>query len=183
MDSRIVVAIAALVGLPACGATEESSEASTERDSKEETAIVPQSFVVELDRTTTAEEAIPQLLKAARHQLAAACADYPMATIRVFNPLASGAYTDVPCASVLSGNDAAGEASAALMNDEVDGPIGTAQQRWSPFGLTCSILTIGSGLVANWALCPRVTNRRDERRCRIWSDAGFSSLGFLCFLF
>jgi hypothetical protein len=178
----LTAAMVAFAAVPACGGAEESSEAGAAHGG-EEADNAPQSFTVRLDSETTAENVIPQIVIAGRGQLAAMCeAAQPGAWVRILNPLASGAYTDVLCTSVLDGDGPTGEASAALVSDESDGPIGTVQQKWSPFGLACSVLTMGAGLVASYALCPRATNPDDKKNCDYVTAGGLSGLGLLCFL-
>lgn len=176
-----MVGVLVAVSAAGCGGAEESSEPGTPYGG-DEADNAPQRFTVRLDRATTAENVIPQIVAAARGPLASMCEEHPGASLRIMNPLASEAYQDVPCTSVLGGDSATGEANAALVSDENDGPIGTVQQKWSPFGLVCSALTIGSSLVANYALCPKAINPTDEKHCRWVSDGGFGTLSFLCFL-
>ncbi len=142
-----------------------------------------QSFEVQVPRDITPGNVVAALVKAGRAELAAACEATPDASIRIMNPLASGTFEVLPCASVLDSDEATAASSTALTSNESDGPVGTVQQRWSLFGMACSVLTIGSGLVASRLLCPRATNPQDARNCGNFSDAGFSTLGFLCFLF
>lgn len=148
----------------------------------EPTEVAPLAFEVWLRDDTTLETVIPQILAAGQDQLAAACHEYPGTSIRVFNPLASGDYVDVPCTSAPIGNELNGEASAALTRDPRDERIGLSQQKLSPVGFVCSALMFGSGLIGTYALCPRATNPQDERNCGHVSNFGFGGLGFLCFL-
>jgi hypothetical protein len=69
MHSRIAIALAALLGAPARGASDEPSDASADRSSAEDETM-PRDFLVELD---PAESTIPQILRAGRPELVAAC--------------------------------------------------------------------------------------------------------------
>ncbi|AUX43287.1 uncharacterized protein SOCE26_047310 [Sorangium cellulosum] len=180
MHSRIVMAVAALVGAPACGAADEPSEAGTGPSGMEDPGPAPRSFYAGLQSAMKAESAIPEILEAGRLDLAAACADTPDVSIRIFNPLDPCAYTDVSCASVLRGDAADEVAIPAPVSEESDEPIGTAQQRWSPIGLGCSIFILGAGMVANSAICPRARTQEDATRCANYSSVGFGTLGVLC---
>jgi hypothetical protein len=137
------------------------------------------SFTVPLDPETTDENMTPQIVAAGRGPIAAMCEAVPDASVRIFSPLASGAYEDISCASVLDRGESTGEASAALLTDEGDGPIGTAQQRWSPFGLGCTIATGLAYLFASRVLCAHPKAERPEA-CRNVTDAGFFGIGVMC---
>ncbi|XYH99709.1 hypothetical protein ACMHYB_08090 [Sorangium sp. So ce1128] len=145
----------------------------------EDAAATPRNFIVELD---PAENAIPQILRTGRSELAATCADRPDASIRVFDPLDPGAFADVPCASMLRDGAAAGEESAAPVSDG-DEPVEAVQQALSPLSIGCAAFVLGSSLVAVRAICPRAPNPRDAKRCHNWSDAGFGTLTIMCAFF
>ncbi|WP_437593473.1 hypothetical protein [Sorangium sp. So ce1000] len=179
MHTRIRLALAALMGAPACGAADDTSEARADRGSAENVEETPRNFYVGLARDTTAESVIPQILEAGRPELAAACADRPEAWIRLFNPLDAGAYADVPCSLMLHDDAAAAEESAVPVS-EGDEPIGAAQQRWSPVGLACGVLMLGSSLVSTFALCPRARNPHDRQGCDILTAGSFSTFGVMC---
>ncbi|XYI02926.1 hypothetical protein ACMHYB_25500 [Sorangium sp. So ce1128] len=172
MHTRITLAMAALVGATACGAADEASKAG-EDGAAEEAGLLPRSFELSFDPE---EPAIPQIVAAGRHELAAACADNPHVSIRIFDPLDPDAFADVPCSSMLCDAES-GEAPASAEGGE---PIAVAQQPWSPFGLVCSIITTGSGLVSTYALCPRARNPHDRRNCDWLTTGGFTALGALC---
>ncbi|WP_438025243.1 hypothetical protein [Sorangium sp. So ce233] len=123
MHTRIGLALAALMGAPACGAADEPSEAGSDGGAEGE-AAAPRSFEVDLDGETTTESVIPQILEAGRPELAAACADRPEAAIRIFHPLDPGAYADVPCASTRRD----GDTNTTTAHDQGDEPIDTARQ-------------------------------------------------------
>ncbi|WP_437952236.1 hypothetical protein WME98_17000 [Sorangium sp. So ce296] len=182
MGSRIILGTAALVSMTACEAAEEPGKAGADGREAEQAEGAPPSFVFSVDRAITAEDAIPQILNAGRPQLAAACAEYPGALIRVFNPLALGAYEDVTCSAVLDG-EGAGEANAALANAERGGPIGVAQQELSPFSIGCGVFVGASALVAQFGVCPRARTERARKRCDYWTGGGFVGLGVLCGFF
>jgi len=163
--------IVALALMPACEGVEESSGAGA-------TATAPHSFTVTFEPGTTAKNVIPQMVATGREHLALACRDQADAVIRIMNPLASGDYVDVACSWVL-GDEATGEATAARVSGETDGPIGVAKQPWSPFGLGCTIATGLAYLFASRVLCdhPRA---EQPRACRNVTDAGFFGLGVAC---
>jgi hypothetical protein len=133
-------------------------------------------FVVHLAQTTTAETVISQIVEAGREQLAAACAAHPDASIRVFNPLASGSYADVSCSTILDGSEPVAQSSEALPSGE---HIGQIQQKWSPFGLGCTAFVGLSALFVNYALCNRPGAEQPDL-CRYTADAGFFGLGIAC---
>jgi hypothetical protein len=60
-----------------------------------------QLFLLELDRSTSAEEPLRQILSAGHVPTATACSGHPESMVRVFGLAADGTYTDVSCASVL----------------------------------------------------------------------------------
>ncbi|WP_437336328.1 hypothetical protein [Sorangium sp. So ce394] len=173
MHTRIGLAMAALIGAPACGTADEPNAAG-EEGGAEEAGLPPRRFELSLDPE---EPAIPQIVAAGRHELAAACADRPDAAVRILNPLDAGAFADVPCSSMLGREVAASSAPAAEESGE---PIAVAQQPWSPVGLACGVLTLGSGLWSTFALCPRARNPHDKRNCDILTSGGFTGLGVLC---
>jgi hypothetical protein len=163
----------ACAAMPACGGVEESSEAGVPH-------AAPQSFTVGLDAATTTENVIPQILAGGRGQLAVMCeAAQPGASVRIFNPLVAGASADVSCASVLDGDGSTGEASAALVSDESDGPIGTVQQKLTPIGLGCGVFMLGAALYANHVLCAHPTAEQPDK-CRLVSELGLGTLGVAC---
>ncbi|WP_437593362.1 hypothetical protein [Sorangium sp. So ce1000] len=171
MRSWIAMATAALVGVQACGVPQEPSDA--DRDGTEDVEATPESFYVGLNPATTAESTIPQILKAGRPQLAAACADRPEASIRIFNPVDPGAYEDVSCASILYGSAAADEASYE--------PIGEVQQGIGPISfLMCGLFATGSTVFLRYALCPRGRTERDRTRCNDTGLWGGVAMGVLC---
>jgi hypothetical protein len=174
----VIMAVAAV----GCRGADESGESGTPY-SVDEADNAPPSFAVRLDRATTVENVIPQILAAGHDQLVAACEAKLAASVRVLNPLASEEYADVSCASVLGDDSATGEARAALVTDEIDGPIGEAQQRIGPISLmACGIAGIGTTLFTRYALCPRGRTERDRRNCEdagIWGTIG---IGVLCMI-
>src|SRR4051812_37019259 len=85
-------------------------------------------FEVSLTANTTSENVIPQIVEAGHDELAAACASNPTASIRIFNPLASGSYADVTCSTVLAGGEFIGQASEALTSGGEH--VGQVQQKW-----------------------------------------------------
>lgn len=138
------------------------------------------SFTVMLPRDITAETVIPAIVAAGHAELAAGCEGTPGAMIRILNPLAPDAFALVSCSSVLGGFDTTSAASAMFINDGRDGSIGTVQQKWSPFGLGCTLAVGAAALVATYALCPRATNPQDEKYCGYVTNGGFTGLGVMC---
>ncbi|AUX45227.1 uncharacterized protein SOCE26_067080 [Sorangium cellulosum] len=151
-----------------------------ESETEEENEGVLRTFDVQLSSDTTEETVIPRIVAAGREEIAAACASTSGAAIRVFNPLALGDYSDVPCSAIL--NDI-GEACSAPTSDPNDNGTGEAQQRLSPFSLGCADFVGGSALVSQFLLCPRATTERDRRRCDYWTGGGFFGLGLMCAAF
>jgi hypothetical protein len=101
-----------------------------------------QSFAVQLSRDARAETVVPAIVAAGHDELAAACASTPGAAIRILNPLASEAFEDVSCASILSGEGTA-ETSAALSGEPTGERIGEAQQPFTPVGgVLCSLAAL-----------------------------------------
>ncbi|WP_437608042.1 hypothetical protein WMF20_45435 [Sorangium sp. So ce834] len=173
MHTRIGLAMAALIGAPACGTADEPNAAGKEGGA-EEGGLPPRRFELSLDPE---EPAIPQIVAAGRHELVAACADRPDAAVRIFDPLEPGLVADVPCASVLSGEV---EASTAPAAEEGGEPIVAAQQRWSPIGLGCGVFMLGATMFATSVLCPRARDPRDAQRCSNYSGAALGTLGVFC---
>ncbi|WP_234023809.1 hypothetical protein [Sorangium cellulosum] len=173
MHTWMVLAMVALLGAPACEAADEPTAAGEDRGT-EEADPPPLDFVVGLDSEAPA---IPQILEAGRPELATACVDRPEASIRIFNPVEPGAFADVPCSSMLGGEV---EENAVPAAEESGEPVGTAQHRWSPVGLACGLLTLGSGLWSTYALCPRARTHHDRRGCDYLTTGGFTGLGVLC---
>ncbi len=72
-------------------------------------------------------------------EIAAACESTSSASIRIFNPLASGAYRVTQARPSWT---APGRRTALLTSDlRADGPIREAQQRFSPIGLGCQLFS------------------------------------------
>jgi hypothetical protein len=139
-----------------------------------------QTFDVRLPTGTTEETVIPAIVAAGHDEIAAACDGTFSTSIRVFNPLAPGAYTDVPCSTMLDGT---GEASSALTSDPSDSRLGQAQQQLSPFSLGCAAFVGGSALFSQFVLCPRARTERDRKHCDSWTGGGFFGLGLMCAFF
>jgi hypothetical protein len=169
MNRMIIgLALTPLAVVPACGGAEESSDTAEARG-EEQAATAEQSFTVWLDPATTAESVIPQIVAAARGPLAAVCEEHSGVSVRIVHPLASG-WVDVSCASALAGDGATGEASAALVSDEEDGPVGEARQPFfSPIGATCTLLGLGLTAVTAYG-CER--NYPHSRECPWLSTVG-----------
>lgn len=175
MHSKIVLPMAILAIVSGCGDGERSSNAEAAHG-VEQADI---SFPVPLHPATTEENITPQIVAAGHGQIAAMCEAEPGASVRIFSPLASGAYEDISCVSVLDGDEGTGEASAALVTDENDGPIGTAQQKLSPFTVVCGLFVGSAYLFASRVLCAHPEAERPQA-CRNATDAGFFGLGVAC---
>ncbi|KYF82094.1 hypothetical protein BE20_19735 [Sorangium cellulosum] len=173
MHTRIGLAMAALVGVSACGEADEPNQAG-EEGGTDEAGLPPRHFELSLDLE---EPAIPQIMAAGRHELVAACVDRPDAAVIIFDPRDPGAFADVSCASMLAGEVAASIEPAAEEGGE---PIAVAQQPWSPIGLGCGVFMLAAGAFATEAICPRARNPRDAQRCDRLSTYGLGTLGILC---
>lgn len=131
--------------------------------------------------STTAETVIPQILAAGHDELASMCAVNPAASIRVFNPLASGSYADVTCSAILVGGESVERSSDALTSGNEH--IGQVQQEWSPFGLVCSALVLGATLAWNWPGSRTGCNTpgaENPTACQFVTGVGGGGLGLLC---
>ena len=141
----------------------------------------PQVFTLRVDGSTTEKNITPALLASAHDKLLAACEATPNKAVRVFNPLASGVYADVPCSALLAGDEAIGETSGVLINRESDGPIGQAQQKIGPISfLMCGLFLGGSTLFLDKVMCPRARTEEDRRSCSNVGLGGGIALGVLC---
>jgi hypothetical protein len=70
---------------------------------------------------------------------------------------------------------------ATLVADEIDRPIGEAQQRIAPIStLACGIAGIGTTLFTRYALCPRGRTERARRNCEDVGIGGTIAIGVLC---
>ncbi|WP_437605052.1 hypothetical protein WMF20_28165 [Sorangium sp. So ce834] len=175
MHTGITVAVAALMGAPACGAAGEPSAAG-EKGGAEEAGLSTRHFELSLDPE---EPAIPQIVAAGRHELAAACADRPEAAVRIFDPLDPGAYADVPCTSVL--DDAAAQDENAMPVSEGDEPTGGVQQAIGPICLLmCGLYAGGSLLTLRYAVSPRARTARARQQCDDTGLWGGVAMGLLC---
>jgi hypothetical protein len=141
----------------------------------------PQVFTLRVDSGTTAETITPVLLAGAHDELIAACEAAPGKAVRVFNPLASGAYVDVSCSALLAGGEETAETSRALTSRENDEPIGQAQQKIGPITfLMCGLFLGGSTLFLDKALCPRAPTESARKNCSNVGLGGEIALGILC---
>ena len=146
------------------------------------TEVETSTFEVRLRGDTTSDTVIPQIVAAAHDRLTVACESRPNTSVRIYNPLAKEpSVAEVPCSTFLDG---IGESSAALTS-EVDGPIGTVQQKWSPVGLVCSAVVLGATLAWNWPWGQEGCNNpkaEDQTACRAITGLGGGGLGLLCSL-
>ena len=132
----------ALSGVLGCAANVAPTDTGDHSPALAEQAAEGQSFVVQLPSDVTTESIIPAIVTAGHEELASACAVTPGASIRILNPLASGAFKDVSCASVLQGKGTA-ETSAAPSGDPAGERIGEAQQPLTPVGgVLCGLASL-----------------------------------------
>lgn len=169
-----------LFGVLSCAADVAPTGTDDHGPAPAEQAAEGQRFEVQLPRDVTVEAVVPAIVAAGHAELAAACESMPGAAIRILNPLASGSYEDVSCASVLEGDASSAATGGALASDECDGPIGTVQQKWSPFGLGCTIAVGAAVLFSTYVLCPRARTPQDEKYCGYVTNGGFAGLGVAC---
>lgn len=175
MHTRIGLAMAALIGAPACGTADEPNAAG-EEGGAEEAGLPPRRFELNL---VPEEPAIPQMVATGRPELAAACADSPGAAIRIFDPLDPGAYADVPCVSML--DDAEAQDESAMPVSDGDDPTGDAHQRIGPISfLMCGLYAGGSLLTLRYAVCPRARTARARQQCDDTGLWGGVAMGLLC---
>jgi hypothetical protein len=97
----MIVALAAVN----CGEAEEATDNAPQSST---------SFRVRLNPATTAENVTPQIVSALHGQIAPICEEHLGASVRLFNPLDSGAYQDVPCSAILIGGEVTGQAESPL---------------------------------------------------------------------
>jgi hypothetical protein len=182
MNRKIAtVGVIMTVVLAGCGGAEESSESGTPSGS-DEADSAPQYFTVRLDRATTAENVTPQILAASHDRLVSACEAEPAASVRILNPLSSGEYADVSCASVLGDASAPGKARAALVTDEIDGPIGVAQQKGVISTVACFAGGTAVFLGTRYGICPHGRTERARTNCNDAGGWGGVGIGFVCML-
>jgi hypothetical protein len=147
MMKPISLACLVLSGALGCAADIAPTATGDPEPAAEQTAE-GQSFEVPLPRDSTAESVIPAILTAGHGELAAACATTPEASIRIMNPLASGAFNDVSCAKLLA-NEEPEETSAALVSDPAAERSGEARQPITPVGgVLCSLASLIAGAAA-----------------------------------
>lgn len=177
MAKIVAVALVCPAGVcGACGAQEERA-GSVASGAAGGADISPQSFAVRLETATTEDNANAQIANAVRGELAAVCGAEPGGSVRIYNPLAPGAHEDIPCASVLAGEPAIGEASAALIRGGSDGPIGVVQEKWSPVGLACTLLWFGIGQLVSLGCAQH--HPGDYLGCSLPAAAGSTALGYV----
>ena len=116
-------------------------------------------------------------MAAGQDQLAPVCVGNPDASVRAFNPLASGSYEDVLCSVILDDGRSIGHASEALVSGSER--IGQVQQKWSPFGLGCSLFVLGAGILMNHLACHYPTAEHPEA-CSNLLEGGMGALGIAC---
>jgi hypothetical protein len=131
-------------------------------------------FTVWLDDRASSAAVIQKILDAGHGEIAGACEGVPDAKVRIADPFDPSNAVDVPCSTVLDG---AAEAASILTSD---GPLGEAQQAWSPIGVGCTVAVGAAGLIASFAVCPHARNPRNKKLCEYWSGGGFFGLGVMC---
>jgi hypothetical protein len=98
-----------------------------------------------------------EIVAALRDRFLAACSDRPSGSVRIFDPLHSGAHADVSCAAILDG-----DATGVLLHPAPSASPGTngeavgeaPQEFLSPIGATfCGLFTLGFGLFMSRAVC------------------------------
>lgn len=141
----------------------------TDPDTAAPTGAIPRAFQVELRDDATAESATTAILAAGHDQFVTACHASPDVSVRIMNPLASGAHVDVPCSAI---PDRGEQTSAALMTHET---TGETQQRLTPLGpFLCGLTSLGISFVASSA-CNDVkpSERNICRGSMLASDVGW----------
>jgi hypothetical protein len=180
-----IIPITAMLG---CGAVLTACAADTMTPGQEpadnragQADTSPQVFTLRVDSSTTAETITPVLLASAHDKLLAACAATPDKAVRVFNPLASGAYEDVPCSALLADSKETEETSGVLTSRESDGPIRQAQQKIGPISfLMCGLFLGASTLLLDKVMCPRAQTEEARKNCSNVGLGGGIALGILC---
>lgn len=136
-----------------------------------------QTFDVQLPLDVTVESVIPAIVAAGHEELAAACDGTPGAAIRVLNPLASGSFEDVSCASILSGEESTAATSAALADAE---PIGQVQQK----GVITTVACFASGatifLGTRYGICPHGKTEKVRTDCNDVGSWGNLGIALIC---
>jgi hypothetical protein len=152
-----------------CGATDEPTT--------EPEPAASNGFELKLPDSATAETVIPAIVEAGHDQLAMACEASPVASVRIFNPLAAGSYEDIACSTLLDAEASVGPTSEGLVRG--DERIGEAQQRLTPIGLGCSFVILGLGIFMNHALC-QYPGAEHPGACAALSEFGMGGLGLAC---
>lgn len=118
-------------------------------------------------------------------EITTVCQRLPDASVRIINPLASGAFEDVPCSFFLEdgvvnqsmGPFTSGGERAGQVQQGIGGPISTAACFLGP-------LVIGAGLGWNWwgmkGLCPRIEDPKARSNCDALTFGGPAFIGVLC---
>lgn len=164
--------------LTGCAADTPPLDTSAQGPPAEPADAVAPTFEVRLGSKMSQEAVIPEILAAGHDQLVTACTADPGATIRVFNPLASGDFADLTCGSVLRGK-AAGQAAAPFTNNGES--TGQTEQPLGPISLVaCGLFAAGSFLFLNEVLCPRATSPQDRENCGHVGNFGSAAITILC---
>lgn len=177
----LLVALAGAIG--ACGQGEgptSSPVLPAAETAPAEEASASQIFEVQFEPAAQAEEAIPAIVEAGRDKLASACSGTPDASIRIMNPLASGAFEDVPCATILGGGESAEQSSEALTRGGER--IGQAQQKGVITTVACFAGAATVFLGTRYGVCPHGRTEQDRTNCNDAGNWGQAGLGFLCAL-
>jgi hypothetical protein len=140
----------------------------------------PPLFEVQLRGDTTAGTVMPAMVAAAHARLVTACESTPGASVRVFNPLASGEYADVACAAILDGGEPTGESRQPLTSKASDGPIGESQQALSPLSLLCALGGVIAARIAA-VQCERWRGPNSEL-CNVGNFSSNMAWAYACWL-
>lgn len=174
MRTKNVLVVVLLAVLPACGSGEKSNDVEVAQG-EEQADKAPLGFTVRLSGTS--EDLLQPILLAGHDEIVPLCqAETSDTEVRIF--IEGYPYADISCASILS-SEPAGEAFGPLTKHE-DEHIAEVRQPWSPFGIACSILTTGAGLIASYALCPRAPTPDKRKRCDMLTTPGFIGFGVAC---
>ena len=142
----------------------------------EQAAPTAKTFEVTLRGEMTTESVVSAIVAAGREELAAACAAMPEMTIRIMNPLASGAFEDRLCTTLLSSEGTA-EASEAFVSAE---HIGHAQQKSIITSVACFTAATTAFIGTSYGICPHGKTEKIRTDCNNWGGWGGVGLGFVC---
>jgi hypothetical protein len=140
--------------------------------------VASNSFELTLPDNATAETVIPAIVEAGRDQIATACDAYPGASVRIFNPLASGSHEDIACSTILDGEQSVGQSQEALTSGGEN--IGQVQQK----GIISTVACFAGGAAVffgtSYGICPHGQTEQDRTNCNNVGGWGSLGLGFVC---